>query len=82
MAPEALSFPDHHRYTEGEMIRISERAGSMWIATTEKDAVKLVSFRELLPTVRVLPLVPTVGDELADEFLRPLGTRSPSRELE
>ena len=82
VAPEALSFPDHHRYTEGEMIRIWERAGSRWIATTEKDAVKLVSFRELLPTVRVLPLVPTAGDRLADEFLRPLGTRSPSRGLE
>ena len=80
--PESFSFPDHHPYTEGEVIRISERAGSRWIATTEKDAVKLVSFRELLPTVRVLPLVPIAGDELADQFLRPLGTSSPSQELE
>ncbi len=80
--PELFSFPDHHPYTEGEVIRISERAGSRWIATTEKDAVKLVSFRELLPTVRVLPLVPIVGDELVDQFLRPLGTSSFSQELE
>jgi tetraacyldisaccharide 4'-kinase len=80
--PELFSFPDHHRYTEGEVLHISERAGSRWIATTEKDAVKLVSFRELLPTVRVLPLVPIVGDEFADQFLWPLGTSSPSQELE
>ena len=81
-APEALSYPDHHAYSETDAKRISGLAGSRWIATTEKDAVKLVSFRELLPVVRVLPLVPTAEEALADRLLRPLGTRAPAQELE
>jgi tetraacyldisaccharide 4'-kinase len=43
-----LTFPDHHRYTPGDISRISQRYGelkSTWkevlVLTTEKDAVKL-----------------------------------------
>jgi tetraacyldisaccharide 4'-kinase len=37
-------FPDHHRFTEGEVARALEattRAGGAWLVTTEKDAVRL-----------------------------------------
>lgn len=41
---EVLAFPDHHRYGRRDLERIrrvADRTGSAWIATTEKDAVKL-----------------------------------------
>jgi tetraacyldisaccharide-1-P 4'-kinase len=45
VAPEEiLPFPDHHRYGARDLARIrraAEETGSSWIATTEKDAVKL-----------------------------------------
>ncbi|HZI65359.1 MAG TPA: tetraacyldisaccharide 4'-kinase [Thermoanaerobaculia bacterium] len=45
LAPdELLAFPDHHRYGRRDLERIrraADRSGSAWIATTEKDAVKL-----------------------------------------
>ena len=45
LAPEEiLEFPDHHRYGRRDLDRIrrtADRSGSAWIATTEKDAVKL-----------------------------------------
>jgi tetraacyldisaccharide 4'-kinase len=50
---ELLEFPDHHRYGRRDLERIrraADRTGSAWIATTEKDAVKLEG-RTLLPVV-------------------------------
>ena len=45
LAPEEiLAFRDHQRYGSRDLARIAERrrqTGSSWIATTEKDAVKL-----------------------------------------
>ena len=79
--PEILAFPDHHRYTDADIVHISKRAASRWIATTEKDAVKLVEFRELLPPVRVLPLVVAASPMLADRLLMSLGTRGPAEGL-
>ncbi len=79
---EVLAFPDHHPYSEDDAIRISTQAGSRWIATTEKDAVKLVVFRELLPAVRVLPLVPTAGGVLLDRFLGQFGAPGPVEDLD
>jgi tetraacyldisaccharide 4'-kinase len=56
LAPEeTLVFRDHHRYGDREMTRIRRAAdgtGSAWIATTEKDAVKLAG-RTSLPVVSV-----------------------------
>ncbi len=52
---ETLVFSDHHRYGGRDLARIrgvAERTGSAWIATTEKDAVKL-SGRLALPVVSV-----------------------------
>ncbi len=79
---ELLSFPDHHPYREVDAESITERAGTRWIATSEKDAVKLSAFRELLPPVRVLPLVPAAGDRLAERLLRSLGDPATARNLE
>jgi tetraacyldisaccharide 4'-kinase len=60
------AFPDHHVFTRDDAARLRKEAGNGWIATTEKDAVKLSPLRELLPEVRVLPLVPDHSAELAE----------------
>ncbi|MFN2386569.1 MAG: tetraacyldisaccharide 4'-kinase [Thermoanaerobaculia bacterium] len=56
LAPEEiLTFPDHHRYGARDLARIrrtAEETGSSWIATTEKDAVKLAG-RIFLPLLSV-----------------------------
>lgn len=56
LAPEeVLAFPDHHRYGRRDLERIrraADRSGSAWIATTEKDAVKLQG-KTSLPVVVV-----------------------------
>ncbi|MBI1379906.1 MAG: tetraacyldisaccharide 4'-kinase [Planctomycetaceae bacterium] len=36
---EHRRFPDHHAYTEGDLVGLGE--GGRWIVTTQKDAVKL-----------------------------------------
>ena len=56
-APEARLYPDHHHYTREDAARIAKHADGRAVVTTEKDAVKLGAFAELLPPVRVLPLV-------------------------
>lgn len=70
---ETLAFPDHHRYEQTDVASISQRAGHRWIATTEKDAVKLAAFRELLPEARVLPLVAVSENRLAEALIDGLG---------
>src|SRR5262249_45191525 len=54
-AEQILAFRDHHRYTARDLARIERAArasGAAWIATTEKDAVKLGGALSL-PTVTV-----------------------------
>lgn len=53
---ELMAFPDHHGYGPGDAERVARSARGRVVATTEKDAVKLGSFRDLLPPVRVLRL--------------------------
>jgi len=65
----SLFFPDHHPYSTQDAGSIRSAAGGTWIATTEKDAVKLAALRELLPEVRVLPLVPDPPEGLEAELL-------------
>ncbi|MEX0935500.1 MAG: tetraacyldisaccharide 4'-kinase [Gemmatimonadota bacterium] len=80
-AAAAWIFADHHDYTREEVTRIAARAGQSgeggWIATTEKDAVKLAAFRELLPEVRVLPLIVTPESGFLDALLSDMATRNP-----
>ncbi|MEX1258421.1 MAG: tetraacyldisaccharide 4'-kinase [Gemmatimonadota bacterium] len=70
-----LAFADHHAFTTRDAVSIRRAAGGAWIATTEKDAVKLAPFRELLPEVRVLPLVPNPPETLETEILNALEAR-------
>jgi tetraacyldisaccharide 4'-kinase len=70
-AEELLAFPDHHRYGRRDLERIrraADRTGSAWIATTEKDAVKLEG-RTTLPVV-ALRLEVEVGEAEFFPFLR------------
>jgi tetraacyldisaccharide 4'-kinase len=70
---DTLEFPDHHSYTREDAARIARGAGNRWIATTEKDAVKLVQLRELLPPVRVLPLSPRPGSSAVEALFDLIG---------
>jgi tetraacyldisaccharide 4'-kinase len=38
---ECLTFPDHHHFSERELLEIKEKAGGKIIITTEKDYVRL-----------------------------------------
>lgn len=48
------AYPDHHDYTERDARRLREKAGGRPLACTEKDAVKLAPWAELLGDVFVL----------------------------
>jgi hypothetical protein len=74
-----LPFSDHHSYSEGDIRRISADVQAGWIATTEKDAVKLIAFRELLPEVRVLPLVAAPPADLTERLMVLLDDRTGRR---
>ena len=64
-----LSFADHHPFRASDATEIRAAAAGSWVATTEKDAVKLEPFKELLPEVRVLPLIADPPDGLVDLIL-------------
>jgi tetraacyldisaccharide 4'-kinase len=53
---ELVAYPDHHAYGWADLQEIQYRIGDRTLVTTEKDAVKLASFRGNLPEVRVLHL--------------------------
>jgi tetraacyldisaccharide 4'-kinase len=62
---DVMAFPDHHPYRAEDVTKILRRAGGRTVVTTEKDAVKLLAFRERLPSVRVLPLEVAPGQALS-----------------
>ncbi len=72
---ELLAFPDHHDFNRGDIDRIISVASDRAVATTEKDAVKLIRFEGELPECRVLPLVPRPPDGLAGRILNLLEPR-------
>lgn len=49
-----LAYPDHHRFTLGDVRAMRGAAGGRTVVVTEKDAVKLATFGDELPTARVL----------------------------
>ena len=57
---ESFRFPDHHEYTQEEMVDAMEQAvrqGAEAIVTTEKDAVKLpMEFLAAVPEERAIPV--------------------------
>lgn len=55
---ELAAYPDHHDFGEGDARAIRARAGGRPVAVTEKDAVKLDRFADILGDVRVLLLHP------------------------
>lgn len=59
---EAVAFGDHHAYSLRDARELARRARGRTLVTTEKDAVKLVAFGDLLPDAVVLTLVVEVGE--------------------
>ena len=51
---ELMSFPDHHDYRSDDIKKICLAARERTIAVTEKDAVKLAQYDDILGEVRVL----------------------------
>ena len=45
---ELAVFGDHHEYSRIEVMKLRQRAGKRPIVMTEKDAVKLRSYQEVL----------------------------------
>jgi tetraacyldisaccharide 4'-kinase len=59
---ELMAFPDHHRFTAGDLREVVQRARGRTVVITQKDAVKWLDLPEPPPGVRVLSLTP-VFDE-------------------
>jgi tetraacyldisaccharide 4'-kinase len=51
---ELAAFGDHHEYTRSDVEQLRRRAGERPIVVTEKDAVKLLAYREVLGEAYVL----------------------------
>jgi tetraacyldisaccharide 4'-kinase len=51
---DIVAFPDHYAFTTSDARALRRRAGTRTLVITEKDAVKLRRFPELLGAVRVL----------------------------
>lgn len=69
-----LAFPDHHRYTRGDVAAIIEAArssGASLVVTTEKDLVRLLPFRPFPVRVAFVPLTVEVDPAgTFDDWLR------------
>jgi len=69
----AVSFPDHHRYSENDHATVLGRArevGAGMIVTTEKDAVRLSAWRPPMPLVALgIEVEVLSGGEFLDEAL-------------
>jgi tetraacyldisaccharide 4'-kinase len=66
---DALIFRDHHRFDRGDVSRIARRVretGASLVLTTEKDVMRLMSWRPLAFPLAWVPLA--VAVEPADDF--------------
>jgi tetraacyldisaccharide 4'-kinase len=63
---ELLAYRDHHEYTRSDAESVRERARGRTIVATEKDAVKLLPFQDVLGDLRVLTLEVRVRAGAAD----------------
>jgi len=75
-----IPFPDHHRYTAGDLRGMESADNVQCIVTTEKDAVKLIGM-DLPDNLFYLSIEAGIEDEdaLMDLLLKKLRTRSPDR---
>ena len=56
---DAISFPDHHRYSENDiegLLRTAQKTGADGLITTEKDEINLARFRERLQPLHIAQL--------------------------
>ncbi|MEA2013905.1 MAG: tetraacyldisaccharide 4'-kinase [Thermodesulfobacteriota bacterium] len=73
-----LSFPDHHVYTQGDLIKIRKEASqcsAQVILTTEKDGIKLIDYSDFLRDIYLLRIemeVSTSRGEFEDIVLKKL----------
>jgi len=54
----AFPFPDHHEFSEDDVLRIGDAAQNRTLVMTEKDAIKLRGFSRALPLSYVLRIRP------------------------
>lgn len=53
---ELVTYPDHHAYSENDLVQLVGRAGTRPLVTTQKDAVKLLPYSHLTAPVHVVGL--------------------------
>ncbi len=53
---EHCSFPDHHNFTEDDILRIDQKAKDIRIVTTEKDYMRLKKYTVLYDRLYFLPI--------------------------
>ncbi|MDT8340273.1 MAG: tetraacyldisaccharide 4'-kinase [Longimicrobiales bacterium] len=76
---DLLPFPDHHRFTRSDVLRILQAAAGRPVVVTEKDAVKLEVFPEALGAdfhVLEQRLVWEAGEEPLVERIMRIGTEA------
>ena len=56
-----MGFPDHHVYTEHDMQRLYDKARTVQLITTEKDAVKIPSHWQ--NKIQTLPITLTIENQ-------------------
>jgi tetraacyldisaccharide 4'-kinase len=67
-----FAFPDHHRYTAGDLERVTmaaQKAGAAALLTTEKDRVRLGAMVPSLPILTVPLQIEIENDKAAIEWL-------------
>jgi tetraacyldisaccharide-1-P 4'-kinase len=67
-----MSFPDHHRFTTGDLDRIARAAraaSTVVVLTTEKDAVRLAGHDLKGLTIAAVPLTVTIEPPTFDDWL-------------
>ncbi len=73
-AVELFAFPDHHVYTESDLLQIQQRmkrCSAEWVVTTQKDEQKLASLSTKLPiVVLAVELIITDGAAVLMETLQ------------
>ncbi len=74
---DTIVFPDHHRFSEAELLRVARAAGGRTVVCTAKDAVKIADF-ELRPVVVDVEVELWAGEaDFWERKVEPLFTQHP-----